>query len=165
MDGYTGMKRIRRVDILHDVGESLNPEVDRGQVEGAFVQGAGWLTCEELKWTDEGRLTSHSASTYPIPAMGDAPADLRIRLLSDAAQPGVVHGSKAVGEPPFMLGISVREAIKDAIAAFGGEGPVDLACPRHPRGDPRGDLRAGGALPQPLRAQPPLRGPPAPMTD
>lgn len=129
VDGHTGMKRIRRVDILHDVGDSLNPEIDRGQVEGAFVQGAGWLTSEELKWTDTGRITSHSASTYAIPAFGDAPADLRVSLLERAAQPGVIHGSKAVGEPPFMLAISVREAIKDAIAAFGGGGTVDLACP------------------------------------
>jgi xanthine dehydrogenase molybdopterin binding subunit/xanthine dehydrogenase small subunit len=129
VDGHTGMKRMRRVDILQDVGDSLNPEVDRGQVEGAFVQGAGWLTCEELKWTDAGRITSHSASTYAIPAFGDAPADLRIGLLEQATQPGVIHGSKAVGEPPFMLALSVRSAIKDAIAAFGGEGPVLLECP------------------------------------
>ncbi len=129
VDGLTGMKRVRRVDILHDVGDSLNPEIDRGQIEGAFVQGAGWLTSEELLWADDGRITSHSASTYAIPAIGDAPADLRVRLLEQATQPGVVHGSKAVGEPPFMLGISVREAIKDAVAAFGGEGIVELACP------------------------------------
>ena len=129
VDGLTGMKRIRRVDILQDVGDSLNPEVDRGQIEGAFVQGAGWLTSEELQWTEEGRLTSHSASTYAIPAFGDAPAEIRVSLLEQAAQPGVVHGSKAVGEPPFNLAISVREAIKDAIAAFGGEGIVELACP------------------------------------
>ena len=129
VDGLTGMKRIRRVDILQDVGDSLNPEIDRGQIEGAFVQGAGWLTSEELQWTEEGRLTSHSASTYAIPAMGDAPAEIRVRLLDKAAQPGVVHGSKAVGEPPFNLAISVREAIKDAVAAFGGEGEIELACP------------------------------------
>jgi xanthine dehydrogenase molybdopterin binding subunit/xanthine dehydrogenase small subunit len=129
VDGHTGMKRIRRVDIVHDVGESLNPEIDRGQIEGAFVQGAGWLTSEELCWAEDGRLTSHSASTYAIPAIGDAPADLRVRLLAGSSQPGVVHGSKAVGEPPFMLAIAVREAIKDAVAAFGGEGTVDLALP------------------------------------
>ena len=129
VDGHTGMKRVLRVDILQDVGDSLNPSVDRGQIEGAFVQGLGWLTSEELKWNDDGRLLSHSASTYAIPAIGDAPADLRVSLLDDARQDGVVHGSKAVGEPPFMLALSVRAALKDAIAAFGGEGPVDLACP------------------------------------
>jgi xanthine dehydrogenase molybdopterin binding subunit len=123
IDGYTGMKRVLRVDVLHDVGESLNPGLDRGQVEGAFVQGMGWLTAEDMKWDAQGRILSSSASTYPIPSMGDAPADFRVTLLPQAAQPGVIHGSKAVGEPPFMLAISVREALKDAIASFGREGP------------------------------------------
>jgi xanthine dehydrogenase molybdopterin binding subunit/xanthine dehydrogenase small subunit len=132
VDGYTGMKRVRRVDVLHDVGESLNPGLDRGQVEGAFVQGMGWLTAEEMKWDAQGRILSSSASTYPIPSTGDAPADFRVALLPMAAQPGVIHGSKAVGEPPFMLAISVREALKDAIAAFARAGhadPIELACP------------------------------------
>jgi xanthine dehydrogenase molybdopterin binding subunit/xanthine dehydrogenase small subunit len=130
VDGWSGMKRVRRVDILHDVGESLNPGVDRGQIEGGFVQGMGWLTGEELKWAPDGRLLTHSASTYQIPAIGDAPADFRVQLLPRAAQPGVIHGSKAVGEPPLMLAISVREAIRDAIAAFGPPGGlVDLPCP------------------------------------
>jgi xanthine dehydrogenase molybdopterin binding subunit len=132
VDGYSGMKRVLRVDALHDVGESLHPGVDRGQVEGAFVQGMGWLTAEDMKWDAEGRILSHSASTYPIPSMGDAPADFRVKLLPRAPQPGVVHGSKAVGEPPFMLAISVREAIRDAIAAFGDAGdraPIELASP------------------------------------
>jgi xanthine dehydrogenase molybdopterin binding subunit len=127
VDGYTGMKRVLRVDILHDVGESLNPGVDRGQIEGAFVQGMGWLTAEDMKWDAQGRILSSSASTYPIPSMGDAPADFRVALLPMAAQPGVIHGSKAVGEPPFMLAISVREALKDAIAAFGGAGDASKA--------------------------------------
>ncbi|MBS2024566.1 MAG: molybdopterin-dependent oxidoreductase, partial [Deltaproteobacteria bacterium] len=122
VDGLSGMKRLRRVDILHDVGESLNPRIDRGQVEGAFVQGVGWLTGEELKWTKDGKLLTHSASTYQIPSIGDAPADFRVTLLPRAAQANVVHGSKAVGEPPLMLGISAREAIRDAIAAFGKPG-------------------------------------------
>ncbi len=132
VDGYTGMKRVRRVDVLHDVGESLNPAVDRGQIEGAFVQGMGWLTAEDMRWDPSGRILSASASTYPIPSMGDAPADFRVTMLPMAVQPGVVHGSKAVGEPPFMLAISVREAIRDAVAAFGREGdrePVLLASP------------------------------------
>ena len=129
IDGYSGMKRLLRTDILQDCGESLNPGVDRGQIEGAFVQGVGWLTGEELLWDDQGRLLSHSASTYQIPAISDAPIDLRVALLPHAAQDGVIHGSKAVGEPPLMLAISVREAIRDAVAAFGGQGPVALPCP------------------------------------
>jgi xanthine dehydrogenase molybdopterin binding subunit/xanthine dehydrogenase small subunit len=130
VDALSGMKRVLRVDILQDVGDSLNANVDRGQIEGAFVQGMGWLTGEELKWDRTGRLLSHSASTYQIPSIGDAPADFRIRLLEKATQPGVIHGSKAVGEPPLMLAISVREAIRDAIAQFAAAGTeVRLACP------------------------------------
>jgi xanthine dehydrogenase molybdopterin binding subunit/xanthine dehydrogenase small subunit len=118
VDGLSGMKRALRVDILHDVGDSLNPAIDRGQIEGAFVQGMGWLTGEELKWDASGRLLTHSASTYMIPSIGDAPVELNVELLDRATQPGVVRGSKAVGEPPLMLAISVREAIRDAVAAF-----------------------------------------------
>ncbi|MBX3208335.1 MAG: xanthine dehydrogenase molybdopterin binding subunit [Labilithrix sp.] len=130
VDGYTGMKRVRAVDILHDVGESLNPGVDRGQIEGAFVQGMGWLTGEELRWSADGKLLSHSASTYQIPSIGDAPERFVVELLPNAAQPGVIHGSKAVGEPPLMLAISVREAIRDAVAAFGARGgEIALASP------------------------------------
>jgi len=130
VDALSGMKRVLRVDILQDVGSSLNANVDRGQIEGAFVQGMGWLTGEELKWDKTGRLLSHSASTYQIPSIGDAPADFRVSLLEKAAQPGVIHGSKAVGEPPLMLAISVREAIRDAIAQFGAPGSeVMLGCP------------------------------------
>jgi len=130
VDGWTGMSRVRRVDILHDAGESLNPGVDRGQIEGGFVQGMGWLTGEELLWDGEGRLLTHSASTYAIPSFGDSPEDFRVTLLPAAAQEGVIHGSKAVGEPPLMLAISVREAIRDALGAFGRPGgPVALASP------------------------------------
>ncbi|HEX2852412.1 MAG TPA: xanthine dehydrogenase molybdopterin binding subunit [Opitutaceae bacterium] len=129
VDGYSGMHRVRRVDILHDAGESLNPGVDRGQIEGGFVQGMGWLTREELLWDKAGRLLTHSASTYQIPAISDAPADFRVTLLPNAAQPDVIHGSKAVGEPPLMLAIAVREALRDAVAAFGGAGEVRLASP------------------------------------
>jgi hypothetical protein len=81
VDGLSGMKRVLRVDIVHDVGDSLNPAIDRGQIEGAFVQGLGWLTGEELKWDADGRLLTHSASTYQIPSIGDAPADFRVELL------------------------------------------------------------------------------------
>ena len=129
VDGFTGMMQVRRVDILHDCGESLNEAVDRGQVEGGFVQGMGWLTAEELVWDQDGRLLTHSPDTYKIPAIGDVPKDFRVRLLPNAAQDGVVHGSKAVGEPPLMLAISVREAIRDAVCAFRGGGEVQLASP------------------------------------
>jgi xanthine dehydrogenase molybdopterin-binding subunit B len=130
IDGYTGMKRVVAVDILHDVGESLNAGIDRGQIEGGFVQGMGWLTGEELKWSKEGKLLTHSASTYQIPSIGDAPQRFTVSLLKNAAQEGVIHGSKAVGEPPLMLALSVREAIRDAIAAFGTQGgEVPLPSP------------------------------------
>jgi xanthine dehydrogenase molybdopterin-binding subunit B len=122
VDGYTGMHRVLRVDIVHDVGNSLNPGVDRGQIEGGFVQGMGWLTREELLWDKQGRLQTHSASTYQIPAVSDAPLEFHVTLLPAAAQEGTIHGSKAVGEPPLMLSISVREAIRDAISAYGPAG-------------------------------------------
>lgn len=128
IDGYTGMHHLRRVDILHDVGNSLSPDLDRGQIEGAFVQGAGWLTCEDLQWNDEGILLTHSASTYAIPAFSDAPLDFRVNLLTDAAQHNTIHGSKAVGEPPLMLAISVREALRDAL----GPQATDLPSPLSP---------------------------------
>jgi xanthine dehydrogenase molybdopterin binding subunit/xanthine dehydrogenase small subunit len=130
VDGYTGMHRVRRVDIVHDVGDSLNPGIDRGQIEGGFVQGMGWLTREELKWDAKGRLLTHSASTYQIPAFSDAPVEMNVTLLPMAAQPNTIHGSKAVGEPPLMLAFSVREAIRDAVAHFGAPGgEVLLASP------------------------------------
>ena len=114
LDTFTGMHHLRRVDILHDVGNSLAPAIDRGQIEGGFVQGAGWLTSEELMWNDDGVLLTHSASTYAIPTISDAPLDFRVNLLTDAAQRSTIHGSKAVGEPPLMLAISVREALRAA---------------------------------------------------
>ena len=129
VDGFTGMHRVKRVDILHDVGDSLNPAIDRGQIEGGFVQGMGWLTYEELKWSDRGVLLSHSASTYVIPTISDAPEEFRVALLKDATQARTIHGSKAVGEPPLMLAISVREALRDAVAAFGTSHDFDLASP------------------------------------
>lgn len=130
VDGFSGMHRVRRVDIVHDVGDSLNPGVDRGQIEGGFVQGMGWLTREELKWDAKGRLLTHSASTYQIPAFSDAPIEFNVTLLPKATQPNTIHGSKAVGEPPLMLAFSVREAIRDAVAAYGKPGgEVRLASP------------------------------------
>jgi xanthine dehydrogenase molybdopterin-binding subunit B len=117
--------------VAHEhAGEVAGDGADRGQIEGAYVQGVGWLTGEELLWDARGRLLTHSASTYQIPAFSDAPAEIHVTLLPDAAQRNTVHGSKAVGEPPFMLAISAREAIRDAIAAFGAPGgEVPLAAP------------------------------------
>lgn len=133
VDGFTGMLEVLRTDILHDVGDSINVGVNRGQVEGGFVQGMGWLTCEELKWDAEGRLLTHSPDTYKIPAIGDRPKIFNVNFLQDVAQKNVVHGSKAVGEPPLMLAISVREAIRDAVTAFGVPGgEVMLASPATP---------------------------------
>ncbi len=134
LDGYTGMHRVLRVDIVHDVGDSLNPGVDRGQIEGGFVQGMGWLTREELLWGRDGRLLTHSASTYAIPAISDAPIEMRVTLLPNAAQPTTIHGSKAVGEPPFMLAFSVREALRDAVAAYGKQGG-EVALPSPATGE------------------------------
>ena len=131
VDGFTGEMHIRRVDVLHDCGQSINEGINRGQIEGGFVQGMGWLTAEELVWNREGKLLTHSPDTYKIPAVGDMPRDFRVRLLEDAPNPKSTIGrSKAVGEPPFMLAISVREAIRDAVAAFGPGGrQVRLASP------------------------------------
>jgi xanthine dehydrogenase molybdopterin-binding subunit B len=133
VDGFTGMTQVTRVDILHDAGDVINAGVARGQIEGGFVQGMGWLTAEELIWDADGRLLTHSPDTYKIPAVGDTPKVFNVEFLSEAAQPNVIHGSKAVGEPPLMLAISVREAIRDAIAAFGeAGGQVLLATPATP---------------------------------
>jgi xanthine dehydrogenase large subunit len=133
VSGLTGEHRLRRVDILHDVGASLVPTIDKGQVEGAFLQGWGWLTIEELKWDEKGFLRTHSPDTYKIPACGDAPLEFRVALLENAAQDGVIHGSKAVGEPPFMLALSAVAALRSAVAAFGPKGrEVELSIPATP---------------------------------
>ena len=128
VDAFTGDARVLRVDILEDVGESLAEVIDLGQIEGGFVQGLGWLTIEELLWNDEGHLASAGASTYKLPSWSELPETFNVRFLERAADPGVIFGSKAVGEPPLMLAISAREAIKEAIAAF-GPGPVQLDSP------------------------------------
>lgn len=119
IDTLTGEYRVRRVDILHACGDSLNPALDRGQVEGGFVQGMGWLTSEELWWDAAGRLRTHAPSTYKIPACGDVPEDFRVTLDLARNREPTVHRSKAVGEPPLILAISVFLALKDAIAAAG----------------------------------------------
>ena len=117
IDTLTGESRVLRVDILHDVGHSINPAIDVGQIEGGFVQGMGWLTTEQLVWNDKGLLTTHAPSTYKIPTAGDIPAHFRVDLWPEANREDNVGGSKAVGEPPFMLAISVYEALRNAIAA------------------------------------------------
>lgn len=132
VDGFTGTFTLRQVDIVHDVGESLNPLVDQGQIEGGFVQGMGWLTMEELVWDEQGRLRTDAPSTYKIPTISEVPEQFTVHLLERAAQEGVIYGSKAVGEPPFMLAISVREAIRAAIAAFGQTNYIPLSSPATP---------------------------------
>ncbi|MBK6591402.1 MAG: xanthine dehydrogenase molybdopterin binding subunit [Burkholderiales bacterium] len=129
IDTLTGESRVLKVDILHDVGRSINPAIDIGQIEGGFVQGMGWLTTEQLVWNDKGLLTTHAPSTYKIPTAGDVPSHFRVDLWPEPNREDNVFGSKAVGEPPFMLAISVYEALRDAIAATGDGGPVRLTCP------------------------------------
>ncbi|CAL9349472.1 xanthine dehydrogenase molybdopterin binding subunit [Streptomyces sp. enrichment culture] len=138
VDGFTGAYRIRRVDIVHDVGDSLSPLIDIGQVEGGFVQGAGWLTLEDLRWDTgdgphRGRLLTQAASTYKLPSFSEMPEEFNVTLLENATEEGAVYGSKAVGEPPLMLAFSVREALRQAAAAFGpGGASVELASPATP---------------------------------
>lgn len=125
IDTLTGESRVLKVDILHDVGNSINPAIDIGQIEGGFIQGMGWLTTEQLVWNDKGYLSTHAPSTYKIPATGDVPKHFKVDLWPEPNREDNVFGSKAVGEPPFMLAISVYEAIKEAVAsARGGKGAV-----------------------------------------
>ncbi len=121
IDTLTGESRVLAVDILHDVGHSINPAIDIGQIEGGFIQGMGWLTTEQLVWNDKGYLQTHAPSTYKIPATGDVPEHFKVDLWPEANREDNVHGSKAVGEPPFMLAISVFEALRDAVAQAGGK--------------------------------------------
>ncbi|MBL4295680.1 xanthine dehydrogenase molybdopterin binding subunit [Vibrio fluvialis] len=118
IDTLTGELRVDRVDILHDVGSSLNPAIDRGQIEGAFIQGLGWLTTEELVWAKDGRLLSNSPMNYKIPTIGDYPKQMQITLYDKANPEHSIYRSKAVGEPPFMHAISVWCAIYDAVASI-----------------------------------------------
>jgi xanthine dehydrogenase large subunit len=138
VDGFTGAYRTRRVDIVHDVGDTLSPLVDVGQIEGGFVQGAGWLTLEDLRWDESdrpsrGRLATQAASTYKLPSFSEMPEVFNVALLEMAHEDGAIYGSKAVGEPPLMLAFAVREALRQAAAAFGPAGvSVDLASPATP---------------------------------
>lgn len=134
IDTLTGEWLPLRTDILHDVGKSLNPAVDKGQIEGGFIQGLGWLTMEELVWDDAGRLKTHAPSTYKIPTARDVPREFRVEILADAPnEEATIFRSKAVGEPPFMLAISVWLALRDAVASLAPAGHVpDLHAPATP---------------------------------
>ncbi len=119
VDSLTGSHKIIRTDILHDCGDSLNTEIDKGQIIGGFIQGVGWCTTEELKYDKDGNLLNHSPDTYKIPSVQDIPDDLRVELLKDFPNENTIRKSKAIGEPPFMLCFSVWLAIKDAISSIG----------------------------------------------
>jgi xanthine dehydrogenase large subunit len=130
IDTLTGESKVLKVDILHDVGHSINPAIDVGQIEGGFVQGMGWLTTEQLVWNDKGYLSTHAPSTYKIPTAGDVPEHFNVALWPESNREDNVGGSKAVGEPPFMLAISVYEALRDAVAQARGDGAaVRLTAP------------------------------------
>jgi xanthine dehydrogenase large subunit len=119
IDTLTGEHRLCAVDILHDVGASLNPAIDRGQIEGGFIQGYGWLTMEELYWNRDGTLATHAPSTYKIPTSRDVPAHFDVAFFGQPNREDTIHKSKAVGEPPLMLALSAFHAIRDAIASVG----------------------------------------------
>ena len=130
IDTLTGESRVLKIDVLYDAGTSINPAIDIGQVEGGFIQGMGWLTTEQLVWNAKGSLSTHAPSTYKIPATGDIPAHFKVDLWEQPNREDTVFRSKAVGEPPFMLAISVFEALKEAIASARGDGAVvQLAAP------------------------------------
>jgi len=131
IDTLTGENRILRTDILHDAGASLNPAIDIGQIEGGFVQGSGWLTMEELVWDDKGALKTHAPSTYKIPACSDRPDVFNVALWDEPNPAQTVYRSKAVGEPPLMLGMSTWLALSDAVAACGAA-YGDLQAPATP---------------------------------
>ena len=132
IDILTGENRVTRVDILHDAGRSLNPALDIGQIEGGFVQGMGWLTTEELVFDGKGRLSTHAPSTYKIPVASDVPADFRVALLDEPNRAATIYRSKAVGEPPLMLAISVYSAMLDALHSIAPGKQVSLDTPATP---------------------------------
>jgi xanthine dehydrogenase large subunit len=132
IDTLTGENRVLRVDILHDVGRSLNPAIDIGQIEGGFVQGMGWLTTEELVFNPDGRLLTHAPSTYKIPVASDVPEDFRVAFYPNSNREDTIYRSKAVGEPPVMLANSVFCALTDAVHAIDPTRPVPLDAPATP---------------------------------
>ena len=133
IDTLTGENKTLRVDILHDHGRAINPIIEKGQIEGGFVQGAGWLTMEEVKWKSNGQLTTHSPSTYKIPAVNDMPEKFNVKIFKNLNRENVVNKSKTTGEPPLMLAMSVFFAIKDAIASVGNYTKIpELNAPATP---------------------------------
>ena len=144
VDTLTGEMIVDRIDILHDVGHSLNPAIDIGQIEGGFVQGMGWLTTEELVYDEKGRLRTHAPSTYKIPVASDIPADFRVALHDGPNREETVYRSKAVGEPPVMLALSVFSAIADAIHSIAPGTPVPLDAPATPESILRAVQALGG---------------------
>ena len=133
IDTLTGEMKVDRADVLHDCGHSLNPALDIGQVEGAFIQGMGWLTSEELVWDKEGRLRTHAPSTYKIPTCSDAPAHFDVQLYaSPGNQHDTIFKSKAVGEPPLCHGTAVFAAIVDAVASLAPGHPPEISAPATP---------------------------------
>jgi xanthine dehydrogenase large subunit len=130
IDCLTGEYKLLAVDILHDVGASLNPAIDMGQIVGGFIQGVGWLCSEELKWDEEGALLTTGASTYKIPAIGDTPLRFEVKIKPNTSNhENTIHKSKAVGEPPLMLAVSVWLAIKNAISNSGSSCRTPLSAP------------------------------------
>jgi xanthine dehydrogenase large subunit len=153
IDTLTGEHRLCAVDILHDVGASLNPAIDRGQIDGGFIQGWGWLTMEELVWNAEGALTTHAPSTYKIPTSRDLPVHFNVDFFGAPNREDTIHRSKAVGEPPLMLALSGFHALRDAIAsAVDGAGTVELSAPA----TPERVLAAVDALRAKARGAPPI---------
>ena len=128
IDRFTGMLRVVRADLLMDIGRMINPGIDRGQVTGGFVQGMGWCTTEELCYTEKGELTTHSPTTYKIPNIQDLPDTFNVDFL-DNDNTINIRGSKAVGEPPLLLGISVWAAVKHALSFVSGDGVPGLHLP------------------------------------
>ena len=132
IDTLTGENKLLQVDIIHDVGNSINPRIDIGQIEGGFVQGLGWLTTEEISWNKDGNILSHSPSTYKIPTAGEIPTKFNVEIYKKGQNiEKVVNRSKAVGEPPFMLALSVFSALKSAISNNNSK-VVNLKAPATP---------------------------------
>jgi xanthine dehydrogenase large subunit len=157
VDTLTGEWKLVRADVLHDAGQSINPAIDIGQVEGGFIQGMGWLTTEELWWNREGRLMTHAPSTYKIPAVSDTPAAFHVRLYRNENAEPTVFRSKAVGEPPLLLPFSVFLAIRDAVAAAAPE--VSSAPPLRAPATPEAILDALEAMVPPAPSATPASAP------
>jgi xanthine dehydrogenase large subunit len=129
LDRFTGDVKVQRVDLLVDIGRSINPGVDRGQAIGGFIQGMGWVTSEELRYSDKGELLAHSPTTYKIPHVTDVPEIFNVEFLDNSSNTINIYSSKAVGEPPLLLGISVWAAVKHALSFVAGRKPLNLQIP------------------------------------